>query len=290
MITDYYKNFDFRTATKLIKYAIEEDCGSGDVTSDNLIKKQKVSTAVFKLKEHGVIAGLEIIKIVFGLVDPKIRMNIFVNDGELYKKGTIIASLKGNTRNLLKGERLSLNILQRMSGIATASFSLKKRLGNTDIKIIDTRKTTPNFRIFEKLAVKIGGCENHRFGLYDMILIKDNHINANGGIIETLKILKNKKNLENFKKEIEVTSVNEFIEVKKYGRGVIDIVMLDNFKISDIRKVVKLNKKMFLLEVSGGVNHTNISRYGKINGINYISVGALTHSVRSLDISLDFVS
>jgi len=207
------------------------------------------------------------------------------------KNGLKIAEIKGQSGNILKAERVSLNIIQRMSGISTAVNALKQQLSNPDIKLVDTRKTTPNFRIFEKLAVKIGGGENHRSGLYDMILIKDNHIMANGGIEKTLIKLQNKfKRNKELKVEIEVKDINEFLKVLDMGRNLVNIVMLDNFSYNNIRKVIRLNREVFKIEVSGGININNIAEYGKIKGVDIISSGALTHSVKSLDLALDFIS
>ncbi|HEY5122483.1 MAG TPA: carboxylating nicotinate-nucleotide diphosphorylase [Ignavibacteria bacterium] len=285
---DYYYGFDWKSAKKLILQALMEDIGSGDVTSEKLIPAKQESKAKLILKETSVIAGLKIYKYVFNLLDSKVKVILKSGDGIRYKKGKILAIMKGNTRNLLAGERLSLNIIQRMSGIANSVYDLKKKLNNKTIKILDTRKTTPNFRIFEKLAVKIGGGVNHRFGLYDMILIKDNHINANNGILNTLNVLKKIKNKLNLQIEIEVKSIKDFQIIQKYGKGIIDIVMLDNFDFKKIKKVVELNEQKFKIELSGGINSSNISNFKKIRGIDYISSGSLTHSYRSTDISLDF--
>ncbi len=286
----FYRNFDFKLAEKIIKDAIREDVGSGDVTSNLLIPKEKVSTANLILKEPGIIAGLEIFKLVHKIVDKKTVVKTSCPEGELLRNCARIAELKGSSRSLLKAERLSLNILQRMSGIATATYSLNKKLSNPNIKIVDTRKTTPNFRLFEKLAVKIGGGDNHRFGLYDMILIKDNHIEANGGIENTLIKLKKVIANRELKVEIEVKDLNEFKIVQELGKGLVDIVMLDNFSIENVRLAVKLNKRKYLIEISGGINYNNIGNFSNQNGIDIISIGGLTHSVRSLDLSLDFIS
>lgn len=286
----FYRNFDFKTAEKLIKQALNEDVGRGDITSNLLIPKNKTSTANLLMKESGVVAGIEIFKLVHKIVDPKTRVETVCPEGQVIRKCSRIAIIKGNSRSLLKAERLSLNMIQRMSGIATAAYSLKKRLNNPSIKIVDTRKTTPNFRIFEKLAVKIGGCDNHRFGLYDMMLIKDNHIEANNGIASTLIKLKKVLRNRNIKVEIEVKNLNEFKIVQELGLGVIDIIMLDNFSLSDIESAVKLNRNKFKIEISGGVNSNNIGSFGSIKGIDIISVGALTHSVKSMDLAMDFIS
>lgn len=288
--SNFYKNFDFRTAENLIKLALKEDIGTGDVTTDLLIPAKNKSRALLVLKEHGVVAGLELFRRVYKIVDPKVIVRTSCPEGVAIKGGSRIAEIIGSSRSLLKAERLSLNIIQRMSGIATATYCLKRRLGNDKIRLVDTRKTTPNFRMFEKLAVKIGGGDNHRFGLYDMMLIKDNHIEANGGIENTIEILKKNKKSRELKIEIEVKDIIEFKNVLENGRKLVDIVMLDNFTPENIKKAVKLNKGTYKIEVSGGVNHRNIMNYGKIKGIDIISVGALTHSVRSLDLSLEFVS
>ena len=287
--SNYYKYFDFETAQKLILLALKEDIGSGDVTSEYLIPEEKKTRGILVLKEKAVIAGLRIFKMVYDKVDPAIKINFKVQDGDFAEKG-IIAEIEGNTRSILKAERLSLNILQRMCGIATYTRELVKKLNNSKIKILDTRKTTPNFRLFEKLAVRIGGGFNHRFGLYDMVLVKDNHIEANGGILNTMKKLKRIKLKTNLKIELEVKNLNELKEVCNFPVKTVDVVMLDNFKISDITKAVDLINGKFKIEISGGINSKNISKYTDIFGINYISLGALTHSVKSIDISIDFLN
>jgi nicotinate-nucleotide pyrophosphorylase (carboxylating) len=177
-----------------------------------------------------------------------------------------------------------------MSGIATNTAYLSEKLNNKKISIIDTRKTTPNLRIFEKLAVRIGGGKNHRAGLYDMILIKDNHIEANGGIEKTLEILKRKKNHIREKVEIEVKNIEEFRKVIQSGKGIIERVMLDNFDLKNVKEVLKLNNNMFEIEISGGINAKNISRYRELSKVDFISIGSLTHSVKSMDISLNFIT
>jgi len=285
---NYYKNFNFTEAEKLIRLALKEDIGKGDITSEYFIPVNADSKADLLIKENGIIAGLEIFKFVFKIVDKNVKVSFSKNEGMQVFAGDVIGKVKGNTRSLLKGERLSLNLLQRMSGIATQTFELIKKLNNKSIKIIDTRKTTPNLRIFEKLAVRIGGGENHRTGLYDMVLIKDNHIEANRGIEKTLDALLGKKIKE--KVEIEVKDLNELKIVIAKGKGKIDRVMLDNFKITDVIKAVELNKGLFELEISGGVNLKNIGKYSGVKGVDYISTGSVTHSVKSMDISLNFIT
>jgi len=285
---NYYNNFDMTEACRLVKMALKEDIGTGDVTTDNLIPAKNVSTAQIILKDNGIISGLKIFKLVFDSLDKNVKIKFFVKEGELLKKGTLIGEITGSTRTLLKGERTALNILQRMSGISSLTNMFSNKLNNSKIKILDTRKTTPNFRLFEKLAVKIGGGTNHRTGLYDMMLIKDNHIEANGGIEQTLERLALIK--KNFKVEIEVKNLFELMIVCTLGQNIVDIIMLDNFKMEDIKQAVKIIDGKFKVEISGGINLESISKYSKIKGIDFISVGALTHSAQSLDISLDFIN
>lgn len=287
---NYYKHFNVKEAEKLIRLALREDIGKGDITSNLLIPERSFSKAELLIKENGIIAGLKIFKLVFSLIDKSIKIKYYKKEGEAVHKSDVAGIISGNTKNLLAGERVALNILQRMSGIATMTRELTDKLNNTSVKIIDTRKTTPNFRLFEKLAVIIGGGENHRTGLYDMVLIKDNHIEANGGISNTLRILKKKHGTLKCKVEIEVKNIEEFGVVLAGGKGIIDRVMLDNFNLKNIETAVKMNKGLFELELSGGINTHNISEYGKIKGVNYISSGALTHSVNSLDISFNFIT
>lgn len=287
---DYYKYFNFWSAEKFIRQALKEDIGSGDVTSNLFIGQDSTSKAELFLKENGIIAGLEIFKFVYKIIDENIKIESCKPEGKYLKEKTILAKLEGNTRNLLKGERVALNILQRMSGIATTVNNFKNKLKNDKIKILDTRKTTPNFRLFEKLAVKIGGGDNHRFGLYDMILIKDNHIEANGCIENVLDKLKKIRKKTELKIEIEVKTLNQLKSLLDKGNGLIDIIMLDNFNIANVKNAIILNNGKFKIEISGGININNISKYGDISGIDYISIGSLTHSIKSLDIALNFIT
>lgn len=287
---NFYKNFDFKEAEKLIKLALKEDIGSGDITSELLIPSDSISQAELLVKGNGIIAGLEIFSLVFKIIDKDIKVKFFTKDGDQVSKGQVIGNISGNTRNLLLGERVGLNLLQRMSGIATFTIQLTKKLNNKDIKIIDTRKTTPNLRIFEKLAVKAGGGENHRLGLFDMVLIKDNHIEACGNILKTIEVLRKSKEKLNLKIEIEVKNIEEFKKVILNGRDIIDRVMLDNFSIADVRKAVEINNGIFQIEVSGGINLKNINKYSELKGIDFISTGSLTHSANALDISLNFIT
>lgn len=287
---NYYKDLDFKKVEKLIIMALKEDIGSGDITTDLFINKYSVSKAELLIKQKGVIAGLKIFKLTFELIDKNITVKLFKKDGDHVRKGEVIAIIKGNTGNILKGERTALNILQRMSGIATVTNEMITKLNNKSIKLLDTRKTTPNFRIFEKTAVKTGGGINHRAGLYDMYLIKDNHIEANGGIRNTLNMLRRKKKKLKRKTEIEVKSLTELKIVLDFGGKEVNRVMLDNFRLNQIESAVKLNKGKYEIEISGGINRKNIGKYGKIKGIDFISAGFLTHSPKSMDISLNFIT
>lgn len=287
---DYYKNFDFSRARRIIKSALREDIGTGDVTSDNFIAKDRMSKADILVKEDCVLAGSRIFEMVFGIVDSGVKVKFTVKDGEYVKKGKVVGTVEGRSRSILKGERVALNIFQRMCGVATQTATAVKALGDKNIKIIDTRKTTPNMRIFEKLAVVMGGGANHRTGLYDMILIKDNHIEANDGLKKTIEKIKKIRKKTELKIEVEVKNNREFKLLAEQGKGYIDRVMLDNFTIPNVKKAVEVNKGGFEIEISGGVNPGNISKYRGIKGIDYISMGSLTHSVKSTDISLDFVT
>src|SRR5690606_14411138 len=237
----------------------------------------------------GIIAGLKIFSKVFEIVDPGVKVKFNLKDGSRVKRGQVIGEVLGSSRSILKGERVSLNLLQRMSGVATQTFQAVKALGDDNIKVIDTSKTTPNLRIFEKLAVRLGGGENHRIGLYDMILIKDNHIEANGGLENTLQKLKKIRARTELKIEVEVKNLREFELLSQIGEGYVDRVMLDNFSIANVKRASAQNTAGFEIEISGGVNLKNISKYSRIKGIDYISMGSLTHSVDSIDISLNFL-
>lgn len=290
MTQNFYKGFDFKSADNLIRLAVNEDAGAGDVTSSNLIPKGSRSIAEVLVKEKCTVAGLEIFKRVYKLIDRGVNVKFFIAEGMKINGRQVIGEVMGNTRSMLLGERTALNLLQRMSGIATLTDEFVQKLGNSNIKVIDTRKTTPNMRVFEKLAVRIGGGANHRMGLYDMMLIKDNHIEAAGSVSETLTHLKRIRKKLKVPVEIEVKNLSELSEVAELGGGLVDRVMLDNFPVSDIPEAVRICGGRFEIEVSGGVNLKNISRYRKVRGIDFISVGALTHSAKAVDISLDFIT
>jgi len=271
----YTKNIKY-----IIKQALREDIGDGDITTRLLIPANKNSIAHIIAKQSGVLAGRDIVYQVFKSIDPRVKINFRVKEGEKFSKGKIIAELKGNTRALLSGERTALNILCRLSGIATLTRKFVEAVAHTKAKILDTRKTTPNLRILEKYAVRMGGGTNHRFGLYDMILIKDNHIQAAGSI--TNAIMRTRKN--NSKMLIEVETKN-LSEVKESLQLKVPIIMFDNMNLKQIREAVKLAKGKARLEVSGGVNLRNIRKIAE-TGVDYISVGALTHSAPIIDMSM----
>jgi nicotinate-nucleotide pyrophosphorylase (carboxylating) len=272
-----------------ITKAIEEDVGDGDHTSLSTIPIASKSKAVVKAKEAGIIAGLVIADQVLNHVDAKMIVKVLVNEGAPVKPGDELIHIEGNTQSLLKAERLLLNYMQRMSGIATKTNALVNLIKGTSAKLLDTRKTTPNFRVFEKWAVHIGGGVNHRFGLYDMILIKDNHVDACGGIEKAIERANNylQQTKKDLKIEIETRSITEVEKVLRSGN--VHRIMLDNFPVKDLSAAVKLINGKFETEASGGITESNIREIAE-TGVNFISVGALTHSFNSLDISMKIVS
>ncbi|QVK19423.1 carboxylating nicotinate-nucleotide diphosphorylase [Mycoplasmatota bacterium] len=268
---------------QLIKQALIEDMPSGDVTTDYLITDNNVSKGYFVAKQKGVIAGIKYLKQVFLYIDPSIQFIEHFQDGTNINKGDIILEIEGKTKSILKGERLALNIMQRMSGVATLTRQFVERVKGTDAKIVDTRKTTPNFRIFEKDAVLLGGGYNHRFSLSDAVMIKDNHIEAKGGIKEAVTSLR-KKISHTTKIEVEV----ENLEMLKEALAVkADIIMLDNMSTDLMIEAVNINQHQAILEASGNMTLDRVEEVAKC-GVDIISVGALTHSYSALDISLRF--
>ncbi len=270
---------------ELISLALKEDIGEGDHTSLSTIPTTAKGRAKLLIKEDGIIAGVNIAKKVFKQVDENFNISIFLSDGQKIKKRDIVFEIEGNAISILTAERTVLNYMQRMSGIATYTNLMVSLLDGLNTKILDTRKTTPLMRIFEKMAVEIGGGQNHRFGLYDMIMIKDNHIDFAGGIekaiIKTIEYLK-LKNLK-LKIEVETRNINEVKEVLSVGG--IDRIMLDNFTLDDMRKAVILIDRKYETEASGGITMKTIRSYAE-TGVDFISVGALTHHINSLDMSL----
>lgn len=267
-----------------IKLWLAEDIGDGDHTTLCCIPADAMGRSRLIVKDTGIIAGIEVAKKVFEIFDKELRITQYMHDGDEVKPKDIAFEVEGKVRSLLQTERLMLNIMQRMSGIATRTREYVKLLEGTRTRILDTRKTTPGLRMLEKEAVLIGGGCNHRIGLYDMILLKDNHIDFAGGISQAIdranKYLKaNKKNL---KIEIEVRNFDELNEVLASGN--VNRIMLDNFSVADTRKAVEIIGGRFETESSGGITETTIREYA-LAGVDYISVGALTHSIKSLDMS-----
>ncbi|MCX6276237.1 MAG: carboxylating nicotinate-nucleotide diphosphorylase [Bacteroidetes bacterium] len=274
---------------EFIEKALEEDVGNGDHTSLATIPEDARSKAIVKVKEKGVIAGLVVADQILNQVDPTTVVKVLVAEGAAVMPGDEVIHIQGKTRSLLKAERLTLNCMQRMSGIATKTSALMKLIEGTSARLLDTRKTTPNFRLFEKWAVAIGGGTNHRFGLYDMILIKDNHVDASGGIENAIKSAQEylKKTGKNLQIEIETRNLDEVQQVLKQGG--IQRIMLDNFSNENLFKAVKLINKRFETEASGGITEDTIRSVAE-TGVDYISVGALTHSYTSLDINMKIQS
>lgn len=273
------------TIDEIIKCALIEDVQDGDHTSLATIPNEAKGKAQLLVKESGVLAGVEVARKVFQQVDNSIKFTQFLQDGDLVKVGDIAFEVSGKSISLLTAERLALNFMQRMSGIATATNRIVKLIEGTNTRILDTRKTTPNLRLLEKAAVKLGGGENHRMGLYDMIMIKDNHVDFAGGIANAIDatqdyLLKNNKDL---KIEIEVRDFDELDQVLNHGK--VNRIMLDNFTPTELKKALALINGSYETEASGGITIETIRAYAE-TGVDYISVGALTHHIKSLDLSL----
>lgn len=263
--------------------ALNEDINYLDITSDNLIDPQSISECKLLCKEDGVISGLDIFSEVFYILDKNIKIELLFSNGDIVKKGDLLALIKGSTLNILKAERVALNFLQRMSGVASLTHEFVKLTKGYNTRIVDTRKTTPLLRIFEKKAVLDGGGFNHRFNLSDSVMIKDNHIKASGGIKEAISIMKNKVGHTTLI-EIEVEDISMF---KEALANKADIIMLDNMTTDMMKECVKLNNNQAILEASGNMVLSRIKEVCE-SGVDYISVGALTHSYKALDISLKF--
>ncbi|GAB3708754.1 carboxylating nicotinate-nucleotide diphosphorylase [Spirosoma flavus] len=270
---------------EFIQLALAEDVGDGDHTSLSTIPADAQKRARLLVKEAGILAGVEVAKAIFAEVDPSFVVDVLMQDGASIKPGDIVLTVSGNARNILTAERLVLNCMQRMSGIATHTRELVNLLEGTRAKLLDTRKTTPNFRICEKMATKIGGAVNHRFGLYDMILIKDNHVDYAGGIeaAVTKSVAYLKETGRQLRIEVETRNRAEVEEVLRVGQ--IDIILLDNFSPEGTREMVRLIDGRFITEASGGIDEANLRAYAE-TGVDFISSGALTHQVKSLDLSL----
>ena len=268
-----------------IHSALKEDVGDGDHTSLSTVPADAVGTAELKVKDRGVLAGVELSLAIFKEVDSTLQVKVFIPDGTWIEPGQVVLEVNGSSQSILKAERLVLNCMQRMSGIATYTRSLVNLLEGTRAKLLDTRKTTPNFRLAEKWACQIGGAVNHRYGLFDMILIKDNHVDFAGGIKQALdKAFSYNKNLAKpLDVMIEVRNETELDEVLAIGG--VKRIMLDNFTPDRLRAAIRKIDGRFTTEASGGINEKTLRAYGE-TGVDYISVGALTHQVKSLDLSL----
>ena len=268
---------------RIVEEALKEDIGIiGDVTSNLILDDSNRSEFDIKSRQEGIISGLYLVETVFRLVDKKIAFKKFKEEGDEVEIGDILARIQGNSISILTAERTALNFLSHMSGIASATSLMAKKIKNTNTKIMCTRKTTPNLRVFEKFAVLSGGGKNHRFGLFDGILIKDNHIALSGSIKEAIKKAKNSSD-KSIKVEVEVDNIDQFQEALENNP---DIILLDNFSTSELKKAVEINNDKVLLEASGSVNIENVLDIA-MTGVDFISSGWLTHSSPSLDFGLD---
>lgn len=275
---------DWDIVDQIIENALKEDVGSGDITTEAIFSPQEICEARIIAKEKGVIAGIEIAKRIFQKLDSQASFSEVVSDGDSVEPGDEILRIKATVRAVLSGERLALNMLQRMSGIATATSKYVEVLEGFNTKILDTRKTVPGLRIVDKYSVHAGGGQNHRFGLYDAVLIKDNHINSAGSIKNAVDLVRSKHG-DKFKIEVETSNLDEVKEALDSGA---DIIMLDNMTTATMREAVLVVDGHALTEASGGITLESISEIAD-TGVDYISVGALTHSVHALDISLYMV-
>lgn len=269
----------------LIEMAIAEDIGSGDHTSLSCIPPNTIGKAQLLVKEKGVLAGMEVANKVFKRIDKNLVFNPILKDGDFISPGDIAFTIEGSNQSILKAERIVLNFMQRMSGIATKTNHYIQLIEGFNTKVLDTRKTTPGLRLVEKMAVRIGGGQNHRMGLYDMIMLKDNHIDFAGGIKAAISKTNTylKENSLDLKIEIEARNLTELEEILAVGN--VDIIMLDNFSFEDMRTAVKKINGKYKTEASGGITEATIRDYAAC-GVDFISVGALTHQINSLDLSL----
>ena len=264
--------------------ALREDIGTGDVTTLSCVPESAVSRGEFRAKADGVVCGIDVLSRVFALLDPKVTVTPLLKDGDRVCKGGVIAKIEGPSRSVLTGERVALNLIQHMSGIATASAAAAESVKGTRARIADTRKTTPGLRVLEKYAVKTGGGSNHRFNLSDGVLIKDNHIVAAGGIKNAVEAVR--RNIPHtLKIEVETENMAQIDEALEAGA---DIIMLDNMSIEDMKKAVEHIAGRAVTEASGNMGERDL-REVACTGVDIISIGALTHTVKALDISLKFV-
>ncbi len=276
------KKLELQSISTLIESALMEDIGTGDITTNSLIPDSLESTATMVAKADGIVAGMDVAEAVFNALSPKVIWNPLVQDGDKIMKGDLLVEMSGPFRALLTGERLALNFIQRMSGIATMTGLFVAQVAEYGTKILDTRKTVPGLRILDKYAVKAGGGENHRIGLYDMVLIKDNHIKVAGGITKAVEQIRTQVSAS-MKIEVETTTVAEVQEALNLK---VDIIMLDNMSNELMKTCVELINHRAKIEASGNMNLKRVKEVAE-TGVDYISIGALTHSVIALDISMN---
>ncbi len=267
----------------LVDAAIREDLGTGDVTSQAIFTGRERGRARIVSKDEGVLCGAWIVRAVYGRIDPTVKVATHAREGARISRGDAVLSIRGPVRSILGGERIALNFLQRMSGIATRTAAFCARLDGSSLQVLDTRKTLPGFRLLDKYAVKTGGGTNHRMGLYDMVMIKDNHIRAAGGIAEAVKKVRLAYG-KTYKVEVETTTLQEVAEALRSGAG---IIMLDNMDVPSMKKAVALIAGRAKVEISGNVDEARIAALKGI-GADYVSMGALTHSVKAFDFSMKF--
>ena len=269
---------------KIVEQVLLEDIGTGDITSDSIVPYDLKAKGIIKTSEEGVVAGLDIAHLIFKKLDPEIIFQEKIKDGVKVARGKVLAEISGSARTILKGERVALNFLQRMSGIATITSKFCQEVKDFPVRIVDTRKTTPGLRVLEKYAVLMGGGYNHRFGLYDAVLIKDNHIAVAGGIKSAVNSIR-KQISHTVKIEVEVENLSQLQEALEMK---VDIIMLDNMDLNTMKKAVKMVKGKVLIEASGGITLEKVREIAQ-TGVDLISIGSLTHSVKSLDISMEIL-
>jgi nicotinate-nucleotide pyrophosphorylase (carboxylating) len=273
------------TIDEIIEKALAEDLGDGDHTTLATIPADITGKAKLLVKESGILCGVDLAERIFKAVDPEIRVTVYIRDGAVICNGDIVFEVTGNKASILKSERLVLNFMQRLSGIATATNRVVKKVEGLKTRILDTRKTTPLLRELEKYAVRTGGGENHRMGLYDMVMIKDNHVDYAGGIVKAINAVEDYlfRTGKKLKIEIEVRNFEELYQV--LGHGKVDRIMLDNFSVKNLTEALLLIGGRFETEASGGITEETLRAYAE-TGVDYISIGALTHQIKSLDMSL----
>ncbi|MFN5310448.1 MAG: carboxylating nicotinate-nucleotide diphosphorylase [Candidatus Kapaibacterium sp.] len=271
---------------RLIQIALTEDIGTGDITAESIFDIDAIASASLLAKESGIICGLKIAELTFRNFTIDMNWRTFCNDGDYVEKGTVIAQIEAPSRVLLSGERTALNFLQRMSGVATQANRYVRAIEGTGCRVLDTRKTIPGWRLLDKYAAKIGGATNHRYGLYDMVMIKDNHITAAGSIEKAIEIVIKETSNYPLPIEVETATLGDVARVLQVGG--ITRIMFDNFSVANVREAVKMVEGRFETEASGGINLQTIRDYAQ-TGVDFVSVGAITHSAPALDISMNII-